>query len=165
MRGAWWVWLLLFLAPTLRAQNPGPVRQALIQRITQQFMENYRNQAGLTPEQYQRFRTVAQRSFEARQERQRKEQELWRALQAQMRPGFAANADSVSRLLDAIVASRAAAVEQLRADEREFATFLSPVQRAQLFLQLERLQRNIEATIRRRMQQAGGAPDTEPPEN
>src|SRR2546430_15577876 len=81
-----------------------------------------------------------------------------------MRPGFAANADSVSRLLDAIVASRAAAVEQLRADEREFATFLSPVQRAQLFLQLERLQRNIEAAIRRRMQQAGGAPDTEPPD-
>ena len=72
-----------------------------------------------------------------------------------MRPGVAASPDSVTKLLDAIVATRAAAVDQLRADQKEYALFLSPVQRAQLFLAFERLQRNIEDVIQRRMQRQG----------
>jgi hypothetical protein len=164
MRQAWLLLPWVFLASPLEAQNQGPARQALVQRITQQFLENYRSQAALTPEQYQRFRIVAQRSFELRQQRQRRDQEIWRALQSQMRPGFAANPDSVSRLLDAIVSSRAGAAEQARADDKEFSTFLSPVQRAQLFLALERLQRNVER-IRQRIQGATDPMDALPPEN
>ena len=131
-------------------------REDLMRQVTERFMSNYRDLAGLTPEQDQKFRAIALRWFEQRRTRQQREQALWRGLEMQMRPGVAANADSVTRLLDGIVAVRSAAVEQARADQREYATFLSPVQRAQLFMQYERLQRNIEDVFQRRMR--GGEP-------
>ena len=151
----WLPVLFVLLATPLRAQGQPQPREALMRQVTERFLENYRRQAGLTPEQNQKFRTLAQRSFEQRRERQQKEQELWRALGSQMRPGVAASPDSVTKLLDAIVATRAVAVDQLRADQKEYAAFLSPVQRAQLFLAFERLQRNIEDVIQRRMQRQG----------
>ena len=92
-----------------------------------------------------------------RLERQQRERAVWLALEGQMRPGVAALPDSVSRLLDAALSLRAANVDQMKADDRELATFLSPVQRAQLFVARERLQRSMEEMVRRRMQQAGGA--------
>ncbi|MSR06981.1 MAG: hypothetical protein EXR93_07955 [Gemmatimonadetes bacterium] len=152
------------VAAPLAAQQPGaPRRQLLETRISEQFLENYRRQAGLTPEQFTRFRTIATRSFQQRRERQQRERGLWISLEMQMRPGVAAVPDSVNKLLDGIVALRLANVDQFKADDREYATFLSPVQRAQLFLATERLQRSIE-DIRRRMQQAGGAPGEFSPE-
>jgi hypothetical protein len=163
MHRAWLVALGLFTTP-LWAQQQLPRRQALIQQITERFMGNFRQQAGLTPEQYQKFRGVAQRSFQERRLRQQQEQEFWRALESQMRPGVAANPDSVTKLLDGIVAIRTANLEALRADQKEYATFLSPVQRAHLFLQFERLQRNIEEMIQQRIQRGGrqGAPEAPP---
>lgn len=157
--------IVLVLAAPLAAQQQTPVarRQVLEGRIVDQFFENYRRLAGLTPEQYTRFRAVATRSFQQRRERQQRERERWFALEGQMRPGVAANPDSVSKLLDGIVALRVAQVEQLKADDKEFATFLSPVQRAQLFLATERFQQNIQELIRRGMQrQQGGAPSDFP---
>jgi len=123
------------------------------------------NAVGSSIEQNQKLRALSQRSFDQRRERQQKEQELWRALQMQMRPGIAADADSVNRLLDAILASRAAAVEQLRADQKEYAAFLSPVQRAQLFLAFERLQRNIQSLVQQRLRQNSAPPDDQAPQN
>lgn len=163
-----WILSLWLVATPLWAQNQGPRREALMSQISERFMENYRQQAGLTPDQYQKFRTVAERSFQQRRERQQTEQRLWRALEEQMRPGIAANPDSVTKLLDAIVAARAGALDQIRADQKEYATFLSPVQRAQLFLAIERLQRNIEDMMRRRMGggglPGGGRPPGPPPD-
>ncbi len=155
MRRAWLLGCALLASP-LAAQVQRPAaREALILRITEQFMDNYRRQAGLTPEQYDKFRAVAMRSFQQRRERQQREQELWQSLQLQMRPGMAAQPDSVSRLLDAIVAVRAGATDQLRADLRDYAAFLTPVQRGQLFIQYERLQRNIEDLIQQRVRRGG----------
>ena len=62
MRRAWLVALGLFATP-LWAQQQAPRRQALIEQITERFMENFRQQAGLTPEQYQKFRGVTERSL------------------------------------------------------------------------------------------------------
>lgn len=152
----------LVVAP-LAAQQEPPRRQILEQRITEQFYENYRRQAGLTPEQFTRFRTIAARSFQQRRERQQRERGLWMSLEGQMRPGVAANPDSVNKLLEGIVALRLAQVDQLKAEDKEYAAFLTPVQRAQLFLAVERFQQNIQDMIRRRMQQ-GGAPPNEFPE-
>jgi hypothetical protein len=159
--------LALLLGPGLAlGQAPSrEQREQLMKQVTERFLENFRQQAGLTPEQNQKFRALSQRSFDQRRERQQKEQELWRALQMQMRPGIAANTDSVTRLLDAILASRAAAVEELRADHKEYAAFLSPVQRAQLFLAFERLQRNVQMLLQQRMRQNPSLPDDPTPQN
>src|SRR5262245_23529161 len=92
--------ILVFAAP-LSAQQGGR-RPVLEARIMEQFFENYRRQAGLSPEQFNRFKATATRSFQQIRERQMRERELFLALETQMRPGVAANPDSVSKLLDAI---------------------------------------------------------------
>lgn len=143
--------------PVTSQEAPGPER--LRQQIVQRLLENYRTQAGLTPEQEVRFREVFQKSLRQRQDLMRRERELWQALEGQMRPGFAANPDSVTKLIDGLLAARAAQVDQVRAEQREYATFLSPVQRAQLFIMLERLEQQVEQVRRRMMDQRRPPPD------
>ena len=146
--------LTIVTATTAAAQEaPGPER--LRQQIMQRLLEAYRTQAGLTPQQEGRFREVFEQSLRQRQELTRRERELWRALETQMRPGVAANPDSLTKLMDGLLAARAALMDQVRAEQREYATFLSPVQRAQLFIMWERFQRQVEEVQRRRMDQRG----------
>ena len=61
-----------------------------------------------------------------------------------------------AELVDSLVASRVATVQRLQADMREYSTFLSPIQRAQLALMIERFQRNIDDVVRRAAQAVPG---------
>jgi hypothetical protein len=141
------------LASTLPAQQPGRQRQQLQQRVMQRYMQNFRSQAGLTDEQFQRFREVSQESFAAREGIRQQERALWMALEDQLRPGVAAAEDSVTRLLEGLLGVQAAQLERTRQEQARYAEFLTPVQRSQLMLMSRRLQQNIEGIIRRRGQQ------------
>jgi Spy/CpxP family protein refolding chaperone len=147
------------LAPLVAQQGQGrPNREALRQMVIQRFLQTFHDQAGLTPDQDQKFRDVFGRAMQQRQDAQRHEQELWRALEDQMRPGVAANADSVNKLLDGIIAGRSAEVDLLRTQNQQLAQFLSPVQRAQFAIMWERFQQQVQDVMRRRMlQMRGGA--------
>lgn len=167
MRRLWTLGLALLATPLLAQQPPGerPGVELLRQQVMQRLLDTYRDQAGLTPEQDRRFRDAFRRSLDQRREIQQHEQQLWRALEGQMRPGVAANADSVTKLLDGIIAQRAALVEQTRNEQREYAQFLTPVQRGQLALMWERFQQQVEGIMRRRMEMRQGGrmpPDTIP---
>jgi hypothetical protein len=74
----------------------------------------------------------------------RQERDLWVALEGQMRPGVAADADSVDALIDGILAVQERRTAQARAEQEEYADFLSPVQRAQLTLSWRRFQMQID---------------------
>lgn len=136
---------------SLAAQDRDFQRENLRNQVVERFVENYRSQAGLTDQQYVQFRDVARRGFEARNALNRRERAVWQALEGQMRPGVAAERDSVGVLLDALVDLQAERVAYLRAEQEEFATFLSAVQRAQLTLSLRRLQNQIERVLQQRM--------------
>ncbi|MBI2073331.1 MAG: hypothetical protein HYT81_09935 [Gemmatimonadetes bacterium] len=144
MRKLWILGLCLAATPVLAQQGPPPGVQLLRQRVMEQFLATYRNQAGLTPEQDRRFTEVFRRSLDQRRD----------------------NPDSLTKLLDGVIAQRAAMVEQTRAEQREYVPFLSPVQRAQLALMWERLQQQVEGIVRRRMEMQGRPgrmpPDTMP---
>ncbi len=145
--------LLAVSAGGLVAQPQGQrQRMQLQQRVMERQMQNFRSQAGLTDQQFARFREVASRSSEARQASIEREREVWRALEGQLRPGIAADADSVSALLDALVQVQADRVERARSDQAAYAEFLTPVQRAMLTVMTQRLQQNIEEIMRRRRQ-------------
>ncbi len=166
MRNRWTLALLLMATPLAAQQGPPrPGAEALRQQVMQRFLDAYQTQAGLTPDQDRRFREVFRRSLDQRRDIQQREQQFWRALEGQMRPGVAANADSVTKLLDGIIAQRAALVDQTRNEQREYAQFLTPVQRGQLALMTERLQQQVQDVIRRRMEMRQGGrmpPDTIP---
>jgi predicted phage gp36 major capsid-like protein len=153
---SFWLAVAAAVGGGLVAQQP-PVAERLRQQVMQRFLESYRVQAGLTPEQQEKFGEVFRRSLQRREELQRRQRELWEALEGQMRPGVAADPDSVTKLMDAILANGAALLEQTRSEQREYAAFLTPVQRAQLFILWERFQRQIEQ-VRWRMGPMRGPP-------
>jgi hypothetical protein len=131
-----------FTAP-LTGQNP-QLRRQLQQQVVERFMENVRVQAGLSDEQIERVREVARQSFEERQVLAERERETWRALEGQMRPGVAADADSLEALLDRLLVIQDERVVQARREQATYAGFLTPVQRAQLTIAWHRLHMQIE---------------------
>jgi hypothetical protein len=79
------------------------------------------------------------------------------ALNGQLRPGIAANADSVGKLVDAISAARVSYARLIQDEMRELATVLDPVQRGQLFLMRDRLLQRVQEM--REAARARGGPD------
>jgi hypothetical protein len=136
--------VLLVGAAPLTAQNPQMRRQQLQQQVMQRFLTNFKTQAGLSDAQFERFQGVIRQSFEGRAELMREERQLWVALEGQMRPGVAADADSVDALIDGILSIQEELTRQARAQQEEYASFLNPVQRAQLTLAWRRFQMQIE---------------------
>lgn len=154
--------LLVVLCSTALAQQSE--RQRLRQQILTRFMQNYRSQAGLTDEQFERFRETTIESMRRRSAVQQRERTFWQALEAQMRPGVAANQDSVTALIDSLVATQRELGEIAVRDRQTYAEFLSPVQQAQLLLDLRRLQQRIEQIIRNRLGERNGARSRDIPE-
>ena len=128
-------------------------RDAIQRQVVEQFMTNLRQQAGMDDQQFERFQLAARRGFAERQRIQQHQRRILRDLQNQMRPGVAADVDSVEVLIEALLQSRQATVDHDRREQQELAEFLTPVQRAQVVMQLSRLQQRIEQMIRQRMQQ------------
>ncbi len=148
--------MVLVMPGVLLAQRPGmgpgPQRQALQRQVMQRFMESYRTQAGLSDEQTQQFQEIAQDGFRVRRELQQGRMLMLRAIEEQMRPGVAADMDSLTNLLDGLTANSEQMIGQLRLEQEGYSEFLTPVQRALLVLQFERLQRQIQGVMRRRGQ-------------
>jgi hypothetical protein len=144
--------MALALLPSLsgaqvRQQDPERLRAM----VTQRFMENYRRQAGLTDDQFLKFQQAVRRHWDDRRTLQQREREAMQALGDQLRPGVAADEAAVTRLLDEVVAVQQERVEKLRAEQQDLATFLNPVQRAQLLVAFAQLERQIEQLMQRRM--------------
>jgi len=154
--------LVFIAAPALAQQAPRAQEEALRQQVMERFLQNYRNQAGLTDEQFQQFTDIALRSFRERRQLEMQQRQLMRALEGQLRPGVAADQDSLIVLLEGMTQNRQTLVDMGRRDLEEYATFLDPVQQAQLILSLERFQQQIENLIRRRAQQRRQGNLTEP---
>jgi hypothetical protein len=157
------IWLMatmigLLAAPALAQQRPGMPPEQLRAQIMQRFTTNYRQAAGLTDEQFEQFGEVTERVFEERAQLQQRERDLWQALEGQMRPGIAADGDSLNALMEALFDVQAEHVERARAAQGAYAAFLTPVQQAQLMLAMRRFMFQIEGVRRRMMQQQGRRP-------
>jgi hypothetical protein len=142
---------LLVAVPSFANAQEG--RDSLRARVMERFIQNYRQTARLTDEQFPKLQDAVRQSFEERSELQRRERALWMAIEGQLRPGVAANADSLTRLLDALVALPQEHAGLAGREQARFAEFLSPVQRALLTMQFRRLQEQIE-----RIRQERGPP-------
>ena len=134
----------LVLVGPAAAQNPPMRRQMLQQQVVERFLANYRTQAGLDDEQFERLRETLRRHFEARNALAQREREALRDLESQMRPGVAADEGTVTGLLDGLVRIQEERAEQARKEQQEYAGFLTAVQRAQLTLAWQRLQMQME---------------------
>lgn len=137
-----------------------PSRQQLMQQIEQRFMTRATEQLGLDAEQAERLRsTVTHFAIERRRLEQR-ERDVKRGLNGQLRPGVAADQDSLLVLLDGLLETRTAYIQSFRDELAEMADYLDPVQRAQYVMLRERLLEQIRRAQAAR--QRGGAPGQQP---
>lgn len=107
-------------------------------RIEQRFTERVKLDLGLDDAQTARLKQVAGDWFTRRRGMEAEERDLRQALAGQLRPGVAANADSVSRLVNQLLDLKVKYAESYREENKQLG-FLTPVQRAQYYSLRERL--------------------------
>lgn len=143
MRSAYLWSLTLALAPfgVAGAQRPdtSSIRgDSLRHRIEERFAARAQEELGLTTEQTAKLRATSQQFGARRGELRNRGERLREALAAQLRPGIAANQDSVAKLTDAMIELRMAEAQASREEVKEQSKYLNPIQRARLYLMRER---------------------------
>ena len=157
------IWMFGFvLVPALAAQQDSmlardsAVRDQLQQEIERRFGAVVQRQLGLTDDQAGKLRATEER-FRPRRRAIMQEQVLLRmGLRDQMRPGEAANSDSVRRLMDGMQANRSALLQIEQEQDREMSGYLTPVQRARYQMLRERLVQRLQEVRRERAGQGAG---------
>jgi Spy/CpxP family protein refolding chaperone len=147
---------LLLAASPLTAQEPeDPARAGELRRmIEQRFTERVREDLGLSDQQAQRLRDVEANYFDKRRSMEAEERRIRRALAGELRPGVAADKDSVAKLTDRLLDNKVRYVQSYKDEVAELGSFLDPVQRAQFLILRERLLDRI----RQAQQQRGQVP-------
>ena len=131
---------------TVSAQDPDtprPRAQELRERIEERFAQRVQEQLGLTDEQTTKLRATSREYGDRRRGLEARERDLRLALTGQLRPGVAANPDSVARLTKALLDLRVDYAKTWR-DEMDNLSYLTPVQRAQLYVMRDRLLQRVQ---------------------
>ena len=139
-------WLVLGLslagAAPLLGQDPGDDsgRAGTLRRmIEDRFTARVQEELGLTDQQSFKLRETVGAYFVKRRALEAEERRLRQALAGELRPGVAANKETVARLTDQLLDNKVRYVETYRAEIKDLSTFLDPVQRAQFLILRERL--------------------------
>jgi protein CpxP len=130
-------------------------RDSLRHQIEERFASRVQEQLGLTNEQTAKLRATSQQFGVRRRQLHDRNRALRQALTAQLRPGVAANQDSVRKLTDAMIELRIASAQATRDEMREVDKYLTPVQRAQLFVMRDRLRHRMKEAREHRGMQGG----------
>jgi hypothetical protein len=126
---------------------PGARREQLRAQIERRWDQRVQTELGLTDPQMDRLRATVRADRDRRLHVQDREMDLRRAMADQMRPGVAANQDSLARLQDALAQNHVARAQLEQQEQRELAQFLTPVQRTRLLYMRQMLMQRIQ-TIR-----------------
>lgn len=140
------------------AGRGGPPRSAALRgQIEESFMRRASAELGLTEEQSIKMSRVVLAAGERRRELEDEQRRLQVALDGQLRPGVAANADSVNRMIDRLGQNRVSYAESFRDEMKELQPILTPVQRGQFLKMRDRLLQRI-----RELQENRAAPPARP---
>jgi LTXXQ motif family protein len=145
---SWGLMALTLLAPaTVLSQQPPPqdnaTREGLRRQIEDRFAARVQEELGLNDDQAAKMRVTASTYFAKRRTLEDNERKLRQALAGQLRPGVAANQDSVSKLIESMLQIREKYLQTFREELKDQSTYLNPVQRAQYFMMREKLLQRI----------------------
>ncbi len=156
--------VLAALTGSAEGQDPAagdPESERLRQTIEERFEQALRQQLDLTDEQAQKLRVTTRDFAQRRMALFREERDLRQAMDGQMRPGIAADQDSVARLTDRMARVRGDLARSYQ-DEIGALEFLTPVQRARYLQMRERLLERVREARARRQAERGFAPAERP---
>lgn len=158
--------LLLLAASPLAAQGgrlnqrpggPPPRIAALRGQIEQSFMRRAQKELALSDDQAARMQKIVAAAGERRRGLEEEMRRMQDALDGELRPGVAANADSVSRMIDRMGQNRVTYAESFRDEMRELQPVLTPIQRGQYLIMRDRLLQRIRE-LQDNRPPAGGPP-------
>jgi hypothetical protein len=157
-----WVIAGCMVGSMAAAQQGPPVRdsariEALRQAVERRFAERVRVELALSDRKMEQLRQHQGAVMVRRRELLLRQRELRMALQQQMRPGVAADADSVRRLNDALRDNRGRIFALEQEEDGKLSEFLTPVQVAQYRQLRERLVERVNELRRRGGPGPGGA--------
>ena len=126
MKRFWLLALAVMAAPVLGAQQPSDTGEAgqLRAQIEKRFSDRVQQELKLTSDQAAQLRASQERFGALRRDVIRQQSERRRALDDQMQPGVAANADSVRKLMDGMRAGREQMLKIERDEDREMGGYL-----------------------------------------
>lgn len=125
--------------------------QRLRAQIEERFSARVQHDLKLTQDQTTKLRASQERFSARRRQVMQQQMQRHRALDDQMQPGVAANADSVSKLMDGMRSGRAEMLRIEQDEDREMSGYLTAVQRARYQqLRARLMQRAAEMRMERR---------------
>ncbi len=127
-----------------RAGEGTPQRDSLEARVRARMAQMLRTQVGLSDEQVRRLQGV-NRQFETQRRSLFEQERRTRIeLRAAMEIGDSTQQDRIGSLLDRTVALQRQRIDLIEAEQKELATFLTPLQRARLYGMEEQIRRRTE---------------------
>lgn len=145
--------------PPMRPGMMGPMdtmrAQMLRAQIEQRFGQMVQQELQLGPQEMQQLRAAVRAHTERRRELAQRQQAVNQAIRGQMRPGIAADRDSLAKLLDAQTHLRVEHAQQEEQLERELG-FLTPVQRARFMQMMRTFEQRIQEIRMRQLRQMQG---------
>lgn len=129
------------------AQEPPPPpaaeRDSLEARVRQRMAEVVRRQLGLNNDQMRKLGETNRRFEVQRRELLTRERDVRMDLRDEMESGDTTRQVQVARLLDQMLVVQRQRTDQLEAEQKELATFLTPIQRAKYFAMEEQIRRRV----------------------
>ena len=135
----------------------GPKRQLLEQQVRQSFWRVAKNRIGFTDEQMRQLQQTSQRFDQRRRQLAQEEKTTRVTMRAQVLANSAANQAEIASSLDQLQQIQRQRVELQAEEQKEFATFMTPLQRAQLFALQEQVRRRVQEIVRARPDSAAVA--------
>lgn len=138
----------------LDAQEGTPLpparRQMLEQQVRRTFWRAAKQRIGFTDEQMTRLERSTQRFDVRRRELGQEERAQRVALRTQMLADSAANQGTIAAALDQLQDIERRRVELRAEEQRELATFMTPLQRAKFMAMQEQVRRRMQELVRAR---------------
>jgi protein CpxP len=153
--------LVLGLASTAMAQDGPPPpppgdRDSLELQVRRRMTEVLRTQVGLRDDQMARLAATNRRFERQRIALFAQEREVRMSLRQEIESGDTTRSAQVSALLDRMLALQRQRLELVEAEQRELATFMTPIQRARYFGIEEQIRRRVIEMREQQMRRGGG---------
>lgn len=149
------------------AQDPPPPppveRDSLEAQVRQRMAQMLRSQLGLNDDQMRRLAATNRRFERQRIALVTQEREVRMGLRDEIESGDTTRSTQVSALLDRMILLQRQRLELLEAEQKELASFLTPVQRARYFGMEEQIRRRVMEMREQQMRRGGPDGPRRPP--
>jgi hypothetical protein len=139
------------------ADAPGARRQQLEQQIRQRLWRVAKQRIGFTDDQMLRLERTSER-FDVRRRELAQEEKVQRvALRSQILADSAANQGAIAASLDKLHDLQRQRLEMQSDEQKEYATFMTPLQRAKYLALQEQVRKRLQELVRARPDSGLGA--------